>query len=491
MRMNDQTNPSGSRMHTNLAWTAGGRVTSEGLRVGGHLLLTRLLPPEAFGLFLILNTFVQGLTAFSDVGINASIIQNKSGEQRAFLDTAWTLQVARGFLLWTLCFIAAPFVAEFYDQPDLSFFIPIGAISLIFVGFTSPALPLLQRRLNLKRWVVVDVIAQSSAVLLMVALAWFTQSVWALIAGALATTFTLLVISHTIDPSYRPKFGWHADAARALIGFGVWILINTPLGWLADNADRLAMGRLVPLDILGVFQIASMIGGMPFRLLSAVAGNVVFPTFSNAIHTGLNLRSVYLQLEHAVLVLGALMVCGLVAFGPPAIDLLLEPRWHDAAAMLVPIAASQWFRIAAITPANALFSLGYPQYLVLGNLAKLVGYILFIPVFLLNAGGEEIIITALWGFAAGEAMAPLLYRILLRWHVPSVGWEEYRIVFLLAISCSIIVIGSTWLEENGVNLFGRASFGALIMAIFWGHSAVYGARAILQLTQKKRPTAAQ
>ncbi len=476
-----------ARFGVNMAWTTGGRAASESLRVVGHLVLTRLLPPEAFGLFLLLNTFVQGLAMFSDFGANASIIQNRRGDEQSFLDTAWTLQVARGFLLWVICVAAAPFISDFYSQPDLNILIPVGAASLIFAGFTSPALPLLQRRLQLRRWVTIDLVAQVTAVSTMLILAWWTRSVWALIAGTLITSLTLLVISHGMKSAYRPKFGWHADAARAIFGFGIWILLNTPLGWLADNADRLALGRLVPIDVLGVFYIAAMVGGLPFRLLVAVGGNAVFPTFSKSVHTKAHLPSVYAQVEYAVLTMGALAVSGLVAFGPHAIDLLLDPRWHEAAAMLVPIAASQWFRIAAIPPANALFALGYPQYLVLVNLAKVSGYIVFVPsAILLMSSDGNVVIPALWGFAAGEAIAPVLYRILLVKHIPAIGWTEYRTAFLLAISCTLIVLGYAWMEAESIGMLFQLGFGVVVVATFWGLPALRGATSVVKLVLESR-----
>ena len=88
-------------------FTMGGYVATQVLRLGSNLILTRILFPEAFGLMALVAVILQGLTMFSDVGVSPSIMQSKRGDDQQFLDTAWTIQVIRGTLLWLFaCAIA-------------------------------------------------------------------------------------------------------------------------------------------------------------------------------------------------------------------------------------------------------------------------------------------------------------------------------------------------------------------------------------------------
>ena len=82
------------------ALTAGSYAITQGLRLGSNLILTRLLFPEAFGLMALVSVFLVGLAMFSDIGIGPAISHSKRGDEPGFLDTAWTLQVARGVILW-------------------------------------------------------------------------------------------------------------------------------------------------------------------------------------------------------------------------------------------------------------------------------------------------------------------------------------------------------------------------------------------------------
>ena len=78
-------------------WTAVGYGAAQLLRFGSNLALTYLLFPEAFAAMVIVNTFIMGLHLFSDVGIIPAIVQNKRGDEPDFLNTAWSIQIARGF----------------------------------------------------------------------------------------------------------------------------------------------------------------------------------------------------------------------------------------------------------------------------------------------------------------------------------------------------------------------------------------------------------
>ena len=81
------------------AITMGGFVASQALRLASNLVLTRLLFPEAFGLMALVTVFVMALVMLSDIGTGPAIMGSRRGDDPAFLDTAWTIQILRGAIL--------------------------------------------------------------------------------------------------------------------------------------------------------------------------------------------------------------------------------------------------------------------------------------------------------------------------------------------------------------------------------------------------------
>ena len=90
-------------------WTTAGFGCGQVLRLAGNLILTRLLVPELFGLMTLAQTAITGLSMFSDIGTSANVVRHPRGEDPKFLNTAWTLQVIRGFWLWLgMALLAVP-----------------------------------------------------------------------------------------------------------------------------------------------------------------------------------------------------------------------------------------------------------------------------------------------------------------------------------------------------------------------------------------------
>ncbi len=77
-------------------------MASQGIRLGGNLIMARLLMPEMFGIMVIATTVSVVLHLLSDVGFRQNIIQSPRGNDPAFLNTVWTAQIIRGFILLPL-----------------------------------------------------------------------------------------------------------------------------------------------------------------------------------------------------------------------------------------------------------------------------------------------------------------------------------------------------------------------------------------------------
>ena len=119
-----------NRIMRSSMFTIMGFGLQQAIRFGSNLVLARLLFPEAFGTMALVTVLLVGLTMLSDLGIQPAIQSSKRGDDPAFLNTAWTLNMIRaGILVAAACALAWP-VAWFYEEPILSQLIPVAALSL-------------------------------------------------------------------------------------------------------------------------------------------------------------------------------------------------------------------------------------------------------------------------------------------------------------------------------------------------------------------------
>lgn len=84
------------------SWSAIGHGLGQALRLCSNLIMTRLLVPEMFGIMAIATMVTMILGMLSDIGLRQNIIQSKRGEDPVFLNTAWVVQIIRGFALWLM-----------------------------------------------------------------------------------------------------------------------------------------------------------------------------------------------------------------------------------------------------------------------------------------------------------------------------------------------------------------------------------------------------
>jgi len=380
-------------------WTIASYGTSQVLRLGSNLILSRLLAPDLFGLMALVYVFITGLHLFSDVGIGTSIIQNKRGDDPDFLNTAWTMQVIRGVILAIGCFLIAWPVAIFYDKPgqavSLLWLIPIVGLNTIFEGFNSTALYSLSRQMAIGKLAIFELGIQIIAIVLMVVWALISHDIWALVVGNFVSVLFKLVWSHLLVKESRNRFAWEPTAVKSIFSFGKWIFVSTALTFLSEQADRLILGRLITFSDLGIYGIAFTLADIPRQVLLAISGKVLFPAFSRlADLPRAEFRAKILQNRKPLLVLAAFGLTLLTSFGDQLILFLYDDRYKQGAWMLPLLAIGFWPRILTQTIDQALFAIGKPRYVAYGSFFKFLFMFIGLPIgfHLLGLPGAIIVV---------------------------------------------------------------------------------------------------
>jgi O-antigen/teichoic acid export membrane protein len=379
-------------------WALVGHGGSQVLRLGGNLVLWRLLYAEAFGLMAIVNVFMQGLAMFSDVGIGPSIVQNQRGDDPTYLDTAWTIQVLRGFGLFAVALVAAVPVAKFYGQPELAALIPVVSAGSILAGFNSTKLFTATRRIALGRLTLVDLLSQTAGLVVMVVWALSSRSIWALAAGGVGANFFRLFLSHLLLPGPRNRFRWDARSASELLRFGRWIFMSTLLTFAVMQSDRLIFGKLVSMSMLGVYSIATIWSTFPTQILAHVFQSVLFPMLSRVHNEGGDVGAAYRQMRAPWMIAAGWLTACLVSGGPTLIRFLYDERAVAAGPILQVLSVGTWFLALEMSNGSALLAEGRPKWVAAGSAAKLVGMVVLIPAGLALHGFSG----AVAGFAASE-----------------------------------------------------------------------------------------
>lgn len=427
-------------------WSLLGHGTGQAIRLGSNLIMTRLLVPEMFGVMAIATMVTVILALLSDIGLRQNIVRSKRGDDPAFLDTAWLVDIARGLLLWSLALALSGALAlagragllppdSVYAAPVLPSVIAVSAFAAVLIGLQSTKMATAQRSFDQKRLVQIDLGSQLAGLAVMVVLGLATRSIWALVAGGLVGSLTTTILSHVWMPGHTNRPRWDREAFREILDFGKWVFASSAVFVLAFTGDRLLLGGLVDAGTLGLYAIAALMIRAIEGVLNKLYTSVSLPALSEvARQEPWRLKDIYYKLAlpaDALLLflLGLLFVSGRVL-----IDVLYDPRYAQAGEMLEVLALS----LFAVRYGGALqvyVAAGVPRYLTVINVVRFAALYSLVPLAF-HLGGTR---AAIWGIALHSLVSvPFVYYFNARLRINDLRRELVVVpALLLGVGCGI------------------------------------------------------
>ncbi|MDJ0675573.1 MAG: oligosaccharide flippase family protein [Calothrix sp. MO_167.B42] len=361
-------------------WTLIGFGGTYLLRFGNNLVLTRLLQPEFFGLMAFVNTLRMGLELFSDIGIGQNIVNSKRGDEESFLNTAWTLQVIRGFFIWFICLLISFPLAHFYGDQRLQWLIPIVFLYSILSGFSSTSIHTLQRRMELGKLSLYEVILQFAYFSTLIFLVWLYPSIWTLAFGTLIQGVYKLISSYWLIPKYSNRFKWDRNAVKEILSFGKWMFLASGFMFAAEQADYIILGKLLSFRMLGVYIIAYTLASIPRETIKVLSNKVIFPAIAKQSDLPRHILREKIIPQRRILLIGfAFLLAFLVNTGDLAVSFLYDDRYIDAGWMMPILCCGMWFSLLFYTISPALLALGKPLYSAQSNFARFVIIAIAVP----------------------------------------------------------------------------------------------------------------
>lgn len=371
-------------------WTISGAVSSNVLRLLSNLVLTRLLFPDSFGLMVIATTVTVIMAMLSDVGIHQSIVRGPHGDDPVFLDTAWSVQIIRGACMWGgACLVTIGLglgasrgwipAHSTYADPSLPWILPIMCFSAVINGFQATDVSSANRCLQVKPLVLWELGMQVFNILLLIGLAWFMRSVWALVIGTLVSAVLATSLSHFVFAIHRNRFRIDTTSLHELLGFGKWLALSSAIGVFASSGDRLILGALVSAHVLGLYSVASGLVGAVDGVVQLLFSRVMLPVFGEiARNRPERVAETFFRLRWRLDPLIVFASGAMFSLGPFIVSVLYDNRYHDAGAMLQVLSLGLLVSRYAMVQ-QVYLALNKPRYQVVLNLVRATTIFVGVP----------------------------------------------------------------------------------------------------------------
>ena len=290
------------------------------------LILARLLVPEDFAIVAICTLIIHFCDILSNSGSESYLIQ-KNVINRDDINSAWTLDFFFKIALWGLLVAVVPFIASFYEMPDINNALYASSLVLLLGSIKSPSIAILKRDLEYKKIFILNVSRKVISFLIVVGIALYKPSYWAIIVGDLAAALVLTAGSYLIY-SYKPRICF--KKIKEQFQFSKWILLKSGVGYSKAQLDVFFVGKIFSTELLGIYHMARHISIMPSTDIIAPSIEPLLASFSKEKN---NIPRLNYQLCVSFVAVCAMVVPAaifILNFANSIISVLLGDQWSAA-----------------------------------------------------------------------------------------------------------------------------------------------------------------
>ena len=309
-------------------WTAIEKFAVQGIQFVLGLIMARLLVPEDYGIVGMLGIFISISSTFIDSGFGNALIR-KTDKTEADYCTVFYFNIVIAIICYTILFIAAPWIADFFQIAILCPILRVQSVSLILNSLMGAQVAKLVADLNFKIFAKTNVFTSLTSGVISVYLAYIGWGVWALVAQTMMQAFFSLVIIWFYC-RWIPRQGFNKRSFSYLWGYGSKLLASGLLHTVYANLTTLIIGKYFSSKDLGVYSRGTQLASYPANITNDILGKVTFPIFSKIQNDDEHLIHVYRKyicISSMIIFFGCIL---LAAIGKPLVLLLLTEKWSGA-----------------------------------------------------------------------------------------------------------------------------------------------------------------
>lgn len=342
-----------------IKWTYLSTFLARGLQPVVLIILARLLAPADFGLAAMAVTVISLFTCFSDLGLKHALVQQK-GDRDKIASMAFWILLSLGIFWFLLIWIIAPYASSYFKNQDVNPLLRTLGLIFIINSFSDVPLSILLRDLDFKALFYRQLIPQLFSGVISIILASLGYGAWALVIGTLAggagTSIVVWRMTH-----WRPEFYFDKSSFKIMIRFGLYMSIQSILGWMSVKIDHLFVGRFLGASSLGIYRMGFTYGYLPYQILGLPFLNVAYPIFCKISRNRNELREkYYLYIEW--IAIGIIPAAIALLFVMPfAVPVLMGNKWLPSIPVLQLIALTSMFASMVGVNAEAYKAIGRPE----------------------------------------------------------------------------------------------------------------------------------
>ena len=305
---------------------------------GVSMVLARLLLPSEFGLIAMLGIFIGLGTALINSGLTQSLIRTENLDDEDF-STVFFFNLGGSIVIYSIIYIVAPCIADFYNQEILTSIVRVYCIVFIINAFSAIQITRLTKMMDFKTQLKVSLPSLIIGGSVGITMAYNDYGVWSLVWSNIIQT-----IAGTLQlwfwSQWRPSWVFNRKKLNYHFNYGVKLMLSGILNVIFTNAYTIIIGKFFAPAQVGFYNRAQTLQMLPVNSISSIVTKVSFPLFSSIQNDDVRLKSIYKRIMQMVVFLVTPTLILMAVLGEPLFRLLYTEKW---------VRAVPYFQILCVT----------------------------------------------------------------------------------------------------------------------------------------------
>ena len=361
----------------NFIWRFAERCGAQLVTFIVSIVLARILAPEDYGKIALITVFTTILQVFVDSGLGTALIQKKNADELDF-SSVFYFNFVVCIILYIGMFLAAPFIAQFYNDFSLTPIIRVISLTIIISGVKGIQQSYVSKNMLFKRFFYSTLGGTVFSAALGIGMAWAGAGVWAIVAQQLSNTaIDTLILWITVK--WRPKkmFSW--KRLKSLLSFGWKMLVSSLLETVYTNIRSLIIGKMYSSSDLAFYNQGDKLPNVIVNNINTSIDSVLLPTLSKEQDDKERVKNMTRRaIKVSTYIMSPLMM-GLAFCATPIVEIVLTEKWLPCVPFLQIFCITYMFFPIHTANLNAIKAMGRSDlFLKLEIAKKIIGTVLLV-----------------------------------------------------------------------------------------------------------------
>lgn len=339
-----------------LFWSYGERIMAQLVSLIVSIVLARLLDPENYGVISIVMIFITLCDAIVTGGFGNSIVQKKDADELD-VNTMLICSVATSVFLYVILFLAAPFIADFYQMEIIRPILRVLGLRLLISGVNSIQRAWIQKRMLFKRFFISTSFGTIISAVVGISMAYMDAGAWALVGQYLTNSFIDTVVLF-ITNDWRPKLQFSFDRAKQMLSYGWKVLLTTVVYTVEGDLRSLIVGKQFGSADLAYYDQGKKFPNLLVSNINTSISNVMFPVLSKNQDNRERMKAICRRSIKTSTYLLAPLLLGLIAVSNEFVRVILSDKWLPCVPFLQILTLVYLVRPLTTTDQQAIMSTG-------------------------------------------------------------------------------------------------------------------------------------